>query len=602
MEWKLNYSSSFESNLHISISKSGPTFCVAIQLFSDQDSSYIHVNQSLNFITKDDILTNVTYRMFCYYQNVRIWDYEKKPASFCFTKISSTLYRRNCTGVGKVNEKLDEMIANGDWNFTLRKPFQQFYMKMTDLNIDIPLKLDNLTGLQMHVMLIDHWAYPEEFYLSAIKKPYYIIPLLVNYTDNETIPYWDSQCDDYTYSSRAQYFIWKMAALVFGLVEYSIMFILLIIKRKHRVIESRFIIPIFSMGVYILRCLINIALNIAYYDPEFDTLIEHLVIVLVMSLHMLQGIRYYLSRFFYSKYYSKRDSVIMKILLSKISILIEMVLVIVCEVAVVSVLVIYSFNDIPPISNALAVSCCVGYFILLSIGVIAHFCSNIEFVKKIKRPKQIFKWFFIHDDPFGYNGEFLILTFLLIVAGIHYGLSEISGGYLTLEPMDGTRPINRMYLNNGFGYFLYGSSKILLTLSYGLQSIFLISLTFRKVETPKYDLKEQKEEMDLFLSKVFQDGTSCVEIFKRFLITEFKMELLEIYTFLTKYPKSTVEEYLKISPQTTLFVNTHLRKRQDVDTYQEVSRQLLEIFNRMKQTIVYEEEYMRRKKKSIRIQ
>ncbi|EFC49270.1 predicted protein [Naegleria gruberi] len=574
------------------------TYCLVIQLFSDEDWMFVNVSQTENFkiFTNHRLPDNVRFRLFCYFQDMGELDFDIEPTRIFLTRNGSEVMK-NCSD-GQVNEKLDEMISDSYWNFTRRKQFQQYFMKITELNVEIPLRIDNLTNLQMHVMPIDIYGYPENVGM-IFTGSYYVIPLFTNYS-TQTSPYWESQCNDLTYNTRSQYYIWKLIAISIGALEFSIILILLFYRRKHIILESRFIIPHFSTCMYILQCVVNIILNVIYYDPKWDTMIEELVLIIVMSLHLLQGCRYYASRLFYSRFYSKRDGLMMKILLSKIPFLIAIVTVVLLEGGIVTALIIkVPITEISTFYDSISIVCGVSYMILLGIGLLAHFISHFKFVRKLRKPKQIMKWFFLYDDAFGYNGEFLVFVIIWILAGIHFVISEICGDYLTISLYDETRPLSKKYLNNGFGYALYGITKIMSTMGFGLQYLFLITMTFvKKRKFDKSDFRHQKDEMDMFISKIFNDGSICVEILKRFLMAEFKLELLEIYLFLTENPKSTLMNLVKQHPQNYFAIIRYFKKSNLESEYQicyrESTELLLEVFTRLKQTVVYEEEYVKK--------
>ncbi|EFC40910.1 predicted protein [Naegleria gruberi] len=607
-EWSLECQNVTCNNLKIGLSKMSPTLCLAIQLFSDDDWIFEHLNNTDNYkmnVGKHVMSDNVRYRLFCYYQNMGALDFEVPPRAFCLTRNGSE-YSTNCTD-GYANEKLDELIGESYWNFTRRKQFHQYSWKMTNLTVEIPIKLDqsNQTGLQMHVMLIDLYSYPQKFELRFIGNPYYIIPLITNYSMSEfSNRTWDPQCDDLTYNSRPQYYIWKLIAISIGLVDFSTVLILLICRRKHRIIQSRFIIPYFTSCMYILQGITNIFLNVFYYDPEWDALIEELVLIVVMSLHLLQGMRYYISRLMYSRFYSKRDGILMKILLSKVYFLIAIISVLILEAIVVAVIMTnLPYVDMVDFYTYFSIICGISYLILLGIGMTVHIIVNFKFARKLKSAKQIFRWFFLHDDSFGYNGEFLVFVVIYILAGLFFLLSSLSGGYLTSTLYVSTRPISKLYLNNGFGYALYGCGKILFTVGYSLQLWFLVIMTFFKKEKEKTDIQQLKEEMDIFFSKSFNDGSVCIEIMKRFLVLEFKLELLEIYIFLSQHPKSTLMDLIQKYPQNYFAIVRYFKKSNLDSNYQECylesTELLVEAFIRLKLTVIYEKEYLERMKEEI---
>ncbi|EFC43685.1 predicted protein [Naegleria gruberi] len=98
--------------------------------------------------------------------------------------------------------------------------------------------------------------------------------------------------------------------------------------------------------------------------------------------------------------------------------------------------------------------------------------------------------------------------------------------------------------------------------------------------------------MDLFLSKTFSDGTVCIDIMKKFLTREFRADLLELYLLMSKNPKSDDVELCEKYPQHFAPLSNFGNGSNNQSHFQIVTLNLLEAFGRLKQTVVYEEEYL----------
>ncbi|EFC38223.1 predicted protein [Naegleria gruberi] len=445
---------------------------------------------------------------------------------------------------------------------------------------------------------------------------------------------WESDCDSAYFQTRPLYNIWKgISCLIVALVCVGLL-IMLIIARKNRYIQSRFFSPYFSTILFFIASSLRFGFVVALADNYYMNLVMTAILILVFSLYTLQTVRYFLSRWFYKKYYEseRKETFWFRFISSKFTYVICSVLVIGIEI-----IVIYLASDIEDFSikNDVLDYLTVAAFavmIILSLGsTVLYLLANRVIIKQLGSFVQVVKWYFLYDDTFKYHAEFFTVIITAISGVLYFLLSWINNNYMSKFFL----PVSNMLATHIVGYAMYGISKTIFEVCLVcFEPGYLLFIYWHEYHQPAIEfegLKQLKSEMEMFFANTI-DEIPCVDIMKRFLTAEFRAELLEIYFFINNNNSFTEKEMIDtfsyyviqniINVGSTSFklkesVETNLKKLEQVieesstkfpPTQHQgivannlewkkkftsiVTFQLIEAFSRLKQTPTYKTHYL----------
>ena len=348
---------------------------------------------------------------------------------------------------------------------------------------------------------------------------------------------WESECSTIFFQTRPLYLIWKgFSCLIVSIVSIALL-IMLIKARYNRYIQSRFFSPYISTILFFLGSTIRLAFVLASFDNHELNLMTTAILIFVFSLYSLQTIRYFLCRWFYKRYYEsdRKETFWFKIISSKTTyILFSIGLLLVESILIYLISIINDIGLRNDVLDYLTLAAFAGLIILSLTATTLYLIVNRSTIRQLGSLKKVLKWYFVYDDTFKYHGELITVVITAIGGLAFFLLSYINGLYMSVEYF---MPVRSMMASHIAGYALYGLSKTFFEVCLVcFEPGYLLLMYWYDLRQPVLEfegLKELKAEMDIFLAYKTHN-VSCIDIMKKFLVNEFRAELLELYLFVTK--------------------------------------------------------------------
>jgi len=588
LTWSLipneNRTSSYSFSL---TSESLEDLCLGVLFISPQDGIEMDVFNTTIMKEKTDAQPKAKYFLYCYHED-----------SFGDNRWFHPLAFR------ADDHSLDE--KNTTFFFILEQPSTWSFKPVplyTHFSLGLRATYLNISDMPSGV-IFSFFVFPWGDISNDPHRDYYYIKLF----DEEGKPnhVWHPECDANYFRTRAVYYIWKM--LAFSLNAFLCVIVLLgliSIKNKYYV-RSRSIVPYISSALLLIHNIVNIVLSALYAEPTYDTLIMNTVIIVVFSIQIAQIIRYFICRLAYSKVGIRQEKPLwFRILFSRLTPIIVVIVIVIVEGAIfVIVANTTEGNFYFELLDNVVVAFFVILFLVAVIGITIYVVQNRRVLKRLGSIRRIFRWYFYYDDTFRYHGELFVIVLTLLSGLVFWLLSMINGTYFSHKP---ALPVSYMNMMHIIGYSLYGVSKIVFdTLLVGFEPAYLILISlFERSNSQKQSIndKELLNEIELFLASHVGD-LSCMDLMKRYLATEFRSELLDIFLFIRKTTQFDPEAISKEFPSLQVelvFEGEKLDSRcMDLDFWRIqfcdiVQRNMFAAFLRLKHTVIFQKEYVERK-------
>jgi len=579
LTWSLTPTNSTEYTFSLALESLEDT-CLGVAFISDQDGidtnfeGLIHKNSS-------GLAPEAKHIMYCYHQKDFGEERLKNPLFF-------GCYEQTCSG--KDTTYLEVLVNETSWSYRpiiLRNHFST-ELRAVFLNMTIAPNV-----------VLSFFVFPWGWFFSEPKDYYYV--KLFNSTDNRPNHFWHPECEANYYRNRSVYYIWRLISFVINTPLSIVLFFSLFFIRTNYYVVSRSVVPYVSCIAVLLHNSVNITISALYAESIYDTAFINFAVVVVFSMHIVQIVRYFICRIVYTRTGNRYvNSFWFKALFSRVTPIVVVVIIIIVESTLFALLL--SFFDYVVIIDYVVIASFAIMFLVAVSGIVFYTIQNRKTLKKLASPSKILRWYFFYDDTFRYHGELLIITLTLLSGLMSWVLGAINGEYLSKLPF---LPIAKMNVSHNIGYALYGISKIVfetLFVAFEPAYLLLIYLIEKNMKVEHVNDDELENEIAVFLATSFSD-LKCTDLMRRYLMNEFRTELLDLYLYIQKnaqFNPASISETFPFN-HGLIFEEGAINYKDDVDLWRVrfidlVRKNMFAAYLRLKKTMVYQKEYVERKK------